>query len=69
MFIKVFKFFLVLLLALVIMILAAAYYFEQGVHPVINLDKPLVYQIKSGQSANGLLNQMKSKFEGNSIFY
>lgn len=39
---------------------AALYYFEQGVHNPINVQQPTMFQVKSGQSAKGLLNRLKT---------
>jgi UPF0755 protein len=59
-FIKLFKLLFILALILVVTFAGALYYFEQGVHKSINLEQATIYQIKSGQSAKGILNKLKS---------
>ncbi|MFQ3192430.1 MAG: UPF0755 protein [Paraglaciecola sp.] len=37
------------------------YHFDKEVHQTINLTKATIYQVKSGQSAKGLLNRLKER--------
>ncbi|MCF2950390.1 endolytic transglycosylase MltG [Paraglaciecola aquimarina] len=58
--VKFIKVLAVIFLLGVLTLLASLYYFEQGVHKVINIAQPTIFDVKSGQSAKGLLNQLKS---------
>jgi UPF0755 protein len=37
------------------------FYFDKKVHQSLNITEPSVYQVKSGQSAKGILNQLKAQ--------
>ena len=57
---KLVKLFSVLFLVLSVSVVGALYYFEQGVHQALNISQPTIYQVKSGQSAKGVLNRLKT---------
>jgi UPF0755 protein len=44
-----------------IVFIAALFHFDQKVHQPLNLTEATVYQVKSGQSAKGVLNRLKEQ--------
>jgi UPF0755 protein len=44
-----------------IIFVATLFYFDKKVHQPLNLTVPSVYQVKSGQSAKGILNRLKEQ--------
>ena len=44
-----------------IFFVATLFYFDKKVHQSLNITEPSVYQVKSGQSAKGILNRLKEQ--------
>jgi UPF0755 protein len=44
-----------------IVFVTTLFYFDKKVHQPLNITVPTVYQVKSGQSAKGILNRLKSQ--------
>ncbi|MDU0355307.1 endolytic transglycosylase MltG [Paraglaciecola aquimarina] len=58
---KTVKYLTAVFIVMCIVVSGIVYYFEQGVHKAINLNAPMLFQIKSGQSSKQVLNTLKSK--------
>jgi UPF0755 protein len=58
---KIIKWLSVLAVIFGIVFVAALFHFDKKVHQPLNLTEATVYQVKSGQSAKGLLNRLKSQ--------
>jgi len=55
------KWLAVMCLVLGLLLIAVLFHFDQKVHQPINLNEPAIYQVKAGQSAKGILNQLKQQ--------
>jgi UPF0755 protein len=55
------KWLAVLCLVLGLLLIAVLFHFDQKVHQPIKLNDPAIYQVKAGQSAKGILNQLKQQ--------
>jgi UPF0755 protein len=58
---KVVKYLSVFTLLLGIFVVATLFYFDKKIHQPLNITKQVVYQVKSGQSAKGILNRLKEQ--------
>jgi len=58
---KILKWLLIITVMLGIIFVATLFHFDKKVHEPLNLTQATVYQVKSGQSAKGLLNRLKEQ--------
>jgi UPF0755 protein len=58
---KTVKWLLMLAVVFGIGVVATLFYFDKKVHHRLNLNEATIYQVKSGQSAKGLLNRLKEQ--------
>jgi UPF0755 protein len=58
---KVVKYLSIFTLLLGIFAAATLFYFDKRIHQPLNITKQVVYQVKSGQSAKGILNRLKEQ--------
>ncbi|MFT5924630.1 MAG: UPF0755 protein [Paraglaciecola sp.] len=58
---KTVKWLLIFAVVFGIGVVATLFYFDKKVHHRLNLNEAIIYQVKSGQSAKGLLNRLKEQ--------
>lgn len=58
---KMFKWLTIFAFLFGIIFISALFHFDKQVHQPLNLSEEIIYQVKSGQSAKGLLNRLKEQ--------